>query len=157
MPGRVVGVLRDAGLVPELAEALYAVESDLRHNPFAEDAAPVLRALHDAGARLAVLSDIPVDVRPAFDAAGLLLDPTDRLLLLWHAPTCGPTAWRATSASCCARGWTRTSPGSWPLRRTTATRRDARPLPALDSPLSGDERPQPDVGHELPSEPAARP
>lgn len=64
-------VLNGAGLAPDLVEALYAVESDTRHNPFAEDALPVLTALHAAGLRLAVLSDIHVDLRPAFAAAGL--------------------------------------------------------------------------------------
>ena len=64
-------VLADTGLDLQLAEALYAVESDPVHNPFAEDAVVTLRALHDAGLRLAVLSDIHFDLRPAFDAAGL--------------------------------------------------------------------------------------
>ena len=60
-----------AGLDGELAEALYAVESDLSHDRFALDVAPTLRALHEAGIRVAVLSDIHVDVRPAFAAEGL--------------------------------------------------------------------------------------
>lgn len=64
-------VLADAGLDEQLVEALYAVESDAGHNPFAEDAVATLTALHDAGLRLAVLSDIHFDLRPAFDAAGL--------------------------------------------------------------------------------------
>lgn len=64
-------VLGDAGFDGPLVEALYAVESDSRHNPFAEDVGTTLRLLHDAGLRLAVLSDIHVDLRPAFDAAGL--------------------------------------------------------------------------------------
>jgi len=64
-------VLADAGLDQQLVEALYAVESDPQHNPFAEDAVSTLRALHYAGLRLAVLSDIHFDLRPAFDAAGM--------------------------------------------------------------------------------------
>lgn len=64
-------VLTDTALDPQLVEALYTVESDSAHNPFAEDAVRTLRALHDAGLRLAVLSDIHFDLRPAFHAAGL--------------------------------------------------------------------------------------
>jgi FMN phosphatase YigB (HAD superfamily) len=65
------GVLEDAGLDRPLVEALYAVESDPRNNPFAEDVAATLEALHAADLRLAVLSDIHFDLRPAFHAAGL--------------------------------------------------------------------------------------
>lgn len=64
-------VFADADLDQALAESLYAVESDLRHNRFADDALPVLHVLHERGIRVAVLSDIHVDVRPAFQAAGM--------------------------------------------------------------------------------------
>lgn len=64
-------VLADTGLEPQLVEALYTVESNPAHNPFAEDAVRTLTALRHAGLRLAVLSDIHFDLRPAFDAAGL--------------------------------------------------------------------------------------
>lgn len=64
-------VLADARVDRELAEALYAVESDPVHNPFAGDAAPVLRALAAGGYRIALLSDIHFDLRPVFAAAGL--------------------------------------------------------------------------------------
>jgi len=64
-------VFADAGLEPELAAALYAVESDHRHNPFATDAAETLSKIKDAGISIAVLSDIHFDLRPAFTAAGL--------------------------------------------------------------------------------------
>lgn len=64
-------VFRDAGLATEVAEALYAVESDHRFNRFATDVAPTLRRLRAAAVRMAVLSDIHFDIRPAFDAAGL--------------------------------------------------------------------------------------
>lgn len=67
-----MSVFADAGLAPVLADALYALESDARHNPFAADAAGTLDALHRAGVRVAVLSDIHFDLRPAFRAAGLL-------------------------------------------------------------------------------------
>ncbi|MCA2212046.1 HAD family hydrolase [Jidongwangia harbinensis] len=64
-------VFADAGLDDELAAALYAVESDPAHNPFAVDAAPVLTAIAAHGVRIAVVSDIHFDVRPAFAAAGM--------------------------------------------------------------------------------------
>jgi FMN phosphatase YigB (HAD superfamily) len=66
-----MGVFADAGLDPELAESLYAVESDPRHNPFALDARHTLEALCARGLRVAVVSDIHFDLRPVFDAAGL--------------------------------------------------------------------------------------
>lgn len=61
----------DAGIDDDLAGALYDVESDTSHNRFAADAAPTLTALKDRGLRVGVLSDVHVDVRPAFEAAGL--------------------------------------------------------------------------------------
>jgi FMN phosphatase YigB (HAD superfamily) len=66
-----LGVLTDAGLDEQLREALYAVESDPAHDPFAEDVVTTLETLHAAGLRLAVLSDIHFDLRPVFDAAGM--------------------------------------------------------------------------------------
>ncbi len=66
-----LGVLGDAGIDDDLAGALYAVESDLRHDPFADDVPETLASLHARGARVAVVSDVHVDVRPAFASAGL--------------------------------------------------------------------------------------
>ncbi len=66
-----LGVLADAGLDDELAEALYAVESDPARNRFADDVAETLAALSAHGIEIAVVSDIHVDLRPTFDAAGL--------------------------------------------------------------------------------------
>lgn len=57
---------RAAGLDQELADSLYAVESDPAVNPFAVDVAPVLRALRAHGVRIGVLSDVHFDIRPAF-------------------------------------------------------------------------------------------
>jgi FMN phosphatase YigB (HAD superfamily) len=57
---------RAAGLDEDLADCLYAVESDLSLNPFARDVGPLLRTLHAAGVRIGVVSDIHVDLRPAF-------------------------------------------------------------------------------------------
>ncbi|WP_282945405.1 HAD family hydrolase [Cellulomonas endometrii] len=61
---------RTARIDEGLAAALYAVESDVAASPFACDAAPVLSALSAAGVALAVVSDIHVDLRPAFAAQG---------------------------------------------------------------------------------------
>ncbi|WP_431836937.1 HAD family hydrolase [Cellulomonas sp. Y8] len=59
---------RTAGIDDELAAALYAVESDVVAAPFAVDAADVLAALSAAGVAIGVVSDIHVDLRPAFAA-----------------------------------------------------------------------------------------
>jgi HAD superfamily hydrolase (TIGR01509 family) len=67
-----VRVLSAAGLDDELVQALYAVESDPACNGFADDAADTLHLLSNAGLRIAVVSDIHVDIRPAFQVAGLL-------------------------------------------------------------------------------------
>lgn len=64
-------VFDQAGLDGALADALYAVESDPTHNPFALDAEPTLRAVAARGCRIAVLSDIHFDLRPVFAAAGM--------------------------------------------------------------------------------------
>jgi len=66
-----VEALTDLGIDEDLVDALYAVESDLTLNVFADDAESTLRELCAAGLRLAVVSDIHVDIRPAFVAAGL--------------------------------------------------------------------------------------
>ena len=65
------GVFADAGLDDELADALYAVESDASYNQFAVDAAPTIRRLTAAGVAVGVLSDIHFDLRPVFVAQGL--------------------------------------------------------------------------------------
>ncbi|MER7455953.1 HAD family hydrolase [Micromonospora sp. NPDC126480] len=64
-------VFADAGLDPALSEALYSVESDAAHNPFAADAAPVLREIAGHGVPIGVVSDIHYDARPAFAAASI--------------------------------------------------------------------------------------
>jgi FMN phosphatase YigB (HAD superfamily) len=51
-----------------LALELYAVDSDPSLNPFAYDVGPLLTALHSAGVRIGVVSDIHVDLRPSFVA-----------------------------------------------------------------------------------------
>jgi FMN phosphatase YigB (HAD superfamily) len=64
-------VFADAGLDPALCESLYAVESDPRHNLFALDVPETLEALRAHDVRVAVVSDVHFDLRPAFHAAGL--------------------------------------------------------------------------------------
>ena len=64
-------VLAGLGLDAELVTALYDVESDPACNPFADDAAATLTALANADLRIGVVSDIHVDIRPAFASAGL--------------------------------------------------------------------------------------
>lgn len=60
-----------AGVDDELAEALYSVESNPAHNPFADEVADTLRALKVAGVQVAIISDIHFDLRPVFADAGL--------------------------------------------------------------------------------------
>ena len=65
-------VLTGTGLDAELVDALYEVESDPLCNAFADDAAGTLRSLRTAGIRVAVVSDVHMDIRTAFAAAGLM-------------------------------------------------------------------------------------
>jgi FMN phosphatase YigB (HAD superfamily) len=65
-------VFADAQLEPELAEALYPLEADPQHNPFALDVHGTFDALRQAGLQIAGLSDIHFDLRPVFAAVGLL-------------------------------------------------------------------------------------
>jgi HAD superfamily hydrolase (TIGR01509 family) len=67
-------VLRGLGLDEELVASLYEVESDPACNKFAEDAAGTVASLREAGLGVAVVSDIHVDLRPAFAAAGIEVD-----------------------------------------------------------------------------------
>lgn len=66
-----LAVFAEAGLDLALAEAVYAVESDPLLDVFADDVAELLRGLRDRGLRVAVVSDVHVDVRPAFATAAL--------------------------------------------------------------------------------------
>lgn len=54
-----------AGVDAELAEALYAAESDPSLNPFAGDVGDLLSTLARSSVRIGVVSDIHVDLRPA--------------------------------------------------------------------------------------------
>ncbi len=64
-------VLPAGGLDDELVESLYALDLDPIAHPFYPDAATVLQALHERGCPIALVSDIHVDLRPEFAAAGL--------------------------------------------------------------------------------------
>ena len=61
---------RRAGLDDEFADALYALDLEAESHPFYPDALPVVRELHERGCRIALVSDIHVDLRPEFVAAG---------------------------------------------------------------------------------------
>jgi HAD superfamily hydrolase (TIGR01549 family) len=65
-------VFRDAEIDQDLARELYAVESDPNYNPFAQYVGPALQTIKNSGVRIVVLSDIHVDIRSAFERAGLL-------------------------------------------------------------------------------------
>lgn len=65
------GVLTDAGIDDQLAEAIYASESDWRQNPWATDAAATLRELAEADVLIGIVSDIHFDIRPSFSAIGV--------------------------------------------------------------------------------------
>lgn len=64
-------VFTDAGVDADLADALYAVESDASYNEFAVDAGPTIGRLAAAGVKVGVISDIHFDLRPVFAAQGL--------------------------------------------------------------------------------------
>ncbi|WP_067891746.1 HAD family hydrolase [Nocardia vaccinii] len=69
-----------AGLTDELADALFAVDSDPSYNIFAVDAAETIAALKANDCRIGVLSNIHFDIRPTFEQAGLL-DSIDAFVL----------------------------------------------------------------------------
>ncbi|HLN78998.1 MAG TPA: HAD-IA family hydrolase [Nocardioidaceae bacterium] len=79
--------------VPEIdedfARALYEtmLESWIPY----DDAAPVLRGLHDAGVRTAVVSNIGIDIRPVLDTGGLS-DLVDAVVLSYEAGVVKPEA-----------------------------------------------------------------
>ncbi|HEV7523792.1 MAG TPA: HAD family hydrolase [Acidimicrobiia bacterium] len=61
---------RLAGLDDELALALYALDLEATSHPFYPDSEPVVRALHERGCRIALVSNVHLDLRPEFAAAG---------------------------------------------------------------------------------------
>jgi putative hydrolase of the HAD superfamily len=64
-------LFRVAGLDDDLGGALYAIESNPAHNPFADDVPDTLKTLKAAGVRVGIVSDIHFDLRPVFVDAGL--------------------------------------------------------------------------------------
>lgn len=79
--------------VPEIdadfARALY--ETMLETWIPYDDAAPVLRGLHDAGVRTAVVSNVGIDIRPVLDRGGLS-DLVDAVVLSYEAGEVKPNA-----------------------------------------------------------------
>ncbi len=69
-----IALYRAAGcdrLVAGLSERLYGLTVDARSWEAFPDTVPTLRALHDRGLRVGVLSDTGFDLRPAMDRLGL--------------------------------------------------------------------------------------
>jgi len=62
---------RRAGLDVELAEALYAVDADPANRPLYTDAAANLTAIHAHGVKIAVVSDIHLDLRTLLQGQGV--------------------------------------------------------------------------------------
>jgi FMN phosphatase YigB (HAD superfamily) len=80
-----------AGLDTKFALALYNLDFDAECHPFADDAGGVLRSLRERGVRVAVVSDIHLDLRPEFEAAGLG-DVVDVFTLSFEHGVCKPDA-----------------------------------------------------------------
>ncbi|HUI05190.1 MAG TPA: HAD family hydrolase [Acidimicrobiales bacterium] len=78
-----------AGLDAGLATALYELDFDRRCHPFARDVAAVLGPLRERGVRTAVVSDIHFDLRPEFEAAGMV-DLVDSFMLSFEHGVCKP-------------------------------------------------------------------
>ncbi|MFI5532895.1 HAD family hydrolase [Kitasatospora sp. NPDC051853] len=78
-----------AGLDPALADALYEGLADPATARFASDVAPTLAALRSAGLKVAVISDIHFDIRPAFAEAGLDAY-IDEFVLSYEVGVCKP-------------------------------------------------------------------
>ena len=64
-------VFTEAGFDENFSNALYAVESDVKYNPFALDVRRTLAGIKGAGLRTAIISDIHFDIRPAFASSGM--------------------------------------------------------------------------------------
>jgi FMN phosphatase YigB (HAD superfamily) len=90
-------VFRAAGLDEALATTLYDLEGDLSLNPFAADVAETLQAVRARGLKVAVISDIHFDLRPAFAAAGLA-DHIDAYVLSYEEGAQKPATAMFTAA-----------------------------------------------------------
>lgn len=78
-----------AGLDAALADELYEALADPATARFAADAAPTLAALKSAGLKVAVISDIHFDIRPAF-AVAELDEYVDEFVLSYEVGVCKP-------------------------------------------------------------------
>ena len=78
-------------LAPGLSEALYALTVRAESWEAFPDALPVVRALHDRGLRLGIVSDTGFDLRPAMDRLGL--SPfLDTVVMSFQYGVCKPAA-----------------------------------------------------------------
>jgi HAD superfamily hydrolase (TIGR01493 family) len=73
-------VLRESGVAHHHAEELYALLIDPANWTPYPDTAAVLKGLHRKGIRIAVVSNIAFDVRPAFATLGVLDDVDEYVL-----------------------------------------------------------------------------
>ncbi|MEY9850286.1 HAD family hydrolase [Streptacidiphilus sp. MAP5-3] len=78
-----------AGVDPVLADAMYATLSDVADNQFAVDVEPTLAALKASGVKVAIVSDIHVDIRPCFVKTGLDVY-VDEFVLSFEVGACKP-------------------------------------------------------------------
>ncbi|MCV7014912.1 HAD family hydrolase [Mycolicibacterium madagascariense] len=82
-------VLRESGVTDEHAEALYALLIDPANWTPYPDTAEVLAGLHRRGIKVAVVSNIAFDLRPAFDALGVT-DLVDAFVLSFEVGAVKP-------------------------------------------------------------------
>ncbi|MFI0938829.1 HAD family hydrolase [Streptomyces sp. NPDC021020] len=78
-----------AGVDCVLAEVMYDALCDAADNVFAVDVEPTLGALKAAGVKVAIVSDIHVDIRPSFVKAGLDTH-VDDFVLSFERGACKP-------------------------------------------------------------------
>lgn len=84
-------VLRESGVADHQAEALYELLIDPASWTPYPDTATVLAALHRKGIRIAVVSNIAFDVRPAFARLGVL-DVVDEFVLSFEVGAVKPNS-----------------------------------------------------------------
>jgi HAD superfamily hydrolase (TIGR01509 family) len=84
-------MLRESGLADHHAEALYDRVTDMSSWAPYPDAAEVLKGLHLQGIKIAVVSNIAFDVRPAFVAIGAA-DHVDEFVLSFEVGAIKPDA-----------------------------------------------------------------
>ncbi|MGE2733748.1 HAD family hydrolase [Mycolicibacterium vaccae] len=82
-------VLRESGLADHHAESLYGRVIDPASWTAYPDTAAVLQGLHRRGIKTAVVSNIAFDIRPAFDALGVI-DAVDEFVLSFEVGAVKP-------------------------------------------------------------------